>query len=180
MRIEQLALIEDLILKTKTNINKANQLLNLPFAVLNKKASQQAWSTLECIEHLNLYSDFYLPELTKVIENAKPVKNEIFKSGWLGNYFANSMLPKEQLNKMKTFKDKNPNGSNLGLDVIQSFLSEQETLLVLLRKCKDIDLTNTKTSISISKWIKLRLGDTLRVVIYHNERHLLQAQKAAA
>ncbi|RXM56703.1 hypothetical protein BOQ60_25350, partial [Chryseobacterium sp. CH1] len=31
-----------------------------------------------------------------------------------------------------------------------------------------IDLEKTKTSISISKLIKLKLGDTFRFVIYHN------------
>jgi hypothetical protein len=35
-----------------------------------------------------------------------------------------------------------------------------------------------KTSISISSFIKLRLGDTLRLVVYHNWRHLIQAKNA--
>lgn len=41
------------------------------------------------------------------------------------------------------------------------------------------DLGKIKTSISISKWIKLKLGDTFRVIIYHNERHIVQANKIA-
>src|SRR5690606_41809639 len=49
--------------------------------------------------------------------------------------------------------------------------------LQLLEASKRVDLTQVKTSISISKWIKLRLGDTLRVVIYHNRRHIVQALK---
>ena len=36
--------------------------------------------------------------------------------------------------------------------------------------------TKTKTAISISKLMKLRLGDTFRFVTAHNERHLLQAE----
>ena len=40
-----------------------------------------------------------------------------------------------------------------------------------------IDLNKTKTAISISKLIKLKIGDTFRVVVYHNERHLIQAEK---
>lgn len=42
---------------------------------------------------------------------------------------------------------------------------------------KNIDLNKTKTAISISKWFKLKLGDTFKVVIYHNERHIAQARK---
>jgi hypothetical protein len=49
--------------------------------------------------------------------------------------------------------------------------------LNLLEQGKKVDLTRTRTSISISSLIKLRLGDTLRVVIYHNQRHLAQVRR---
>lgn len=85
------------------------------------------------------------------------------------------MLPKEKLNKMKTFQSMNPAGSQLGTEVLEKFLKQQEELLALLEKAKTVDLAKTKTAISISKLIKLRLGDTFRVVIYHNYRHIVQA-----
>jgi len=62
--------------------------------------------------------------------------------------------------------------------VIKEFLEQQQQILRILEVSKNIDLTGTKTAISISKLIKLRLGDTLRVVIYHNERHIQQANNA--
>ncbi len=178
MKLNQTRLIDDLRAITAENIKSATDLMAVPIDLLNKKSSSQSWSTLECVEHLNLYSDFYLPELTKAINNSKPEFNEVFISGWLGNYFANSMLPKAQLNKMKTFKDKNPNGRKLTMEVLHTFIYEQNTLLSLLDKCRNINLTKIKTSISITSWIKLRLGDTLRVVIYHNQRHIAQAHRA--
>lgn len=87
------------------------------------------------------------------------------------------MLPKEKLNKMKTIKSMNPVGSNLDKSVLDKFINQQKTLLELLKQAKKVNLTKTKTGISISKWIKLRLGDTFRVVIYHNLRHMIQAEK---
>ncbi len=48
---------------------------------------------------------------------------------------------------------------------------------MLLEQSRDTNLTKIKTSISISKWIKLRLGDTFRIVIYHNLRHITQVKK---
>ena len=88
------------------------------------------------------------------------------------------MLPKEKLNKMKTFKSMNPIGSNLDKTVLEKFLSQQKTLLELLQQAEKVSLTKNKTGISISKWIKLKLGDTFRIVIYHNLRHVIQAEKA--
>ena len=78
---------------------------------------------------------------------------------------------------MKTFNDKNPIGSKLDKLTIERFILQQKEMLNLLEKSKKIDLNKTKTAISISKFIKLKIGDTLRVVIYHNERHLVQANK---
>ena len=170
-------LIKDLIERTRININQAEKLSLLPTEKLNFRAQKESWSILECFEHLNLYGDFYIPEIRKRIENSKTQPKENFKSGLLGNYFAKSMLPKEKLNKMKTFKDKNPIGSKLDKSTIKRFISQQEKILNLLDKSREIDLNKTKTAISISKLIKLKIGDTFRVVVYQNERHLVQANK---
>ena len=168
-------LIHDLMMRTKTNIKEAQKFEQYSIQDLNHRNTPESWSILECIEHLNLYGDFYLPEITKKIQVASKGNYPHFKSGWLGNYFAKSMLPKEKLNTMKTFKDKNPIGSSLDKNCITKFIHQQEEMIQLLERAKRVNLTKTKTAISISKWIKLRLGDTFRVVIYHNDRHMIQA-----
>lgn len=178
MKTTNKLLIEDLINRTKEALNEANRFLQLKASELNWKASEKEWSILECIEHLNRYGDFYLPEISQRIAAAEQKEgNLIFKSGWLGNYFAKSMLPREKLNKMNTFKSMNPVGSKLDKSVLEKFIDQQKQMLDLLQKARKVDLNKTKTSISISKLIKLKLGDTFRVVIYHNERHIVQANK---
>lgn len=79
---------------------------------------------------------------------------------------------------MNTFKEMNPFEKNLDQSVIDKFIKQQKELLDLLKLAESKNLTKIKTRISISKWIKLRLGDTFRVVIYHNFRHIKQAEKA--
>ena len=177
MTIKSEQLIQDLIERTRININQAEKFNSLSTEKLNWRIGQDSWSILECFEHLNLYGDFYIPEIQKRIDSSETQPKENFKSGVLGNYFAKSMLPKEKLNKMKTFKDKNPIGSKLDKSTIERFISQQEQILNLLDKSREIDLNKTKTAISISKLIKLKIGDTFRVVVYHNERHLVQANK---
>lgn len=172
-------LISDLIERTRQTLNDTIRLQQLSTDVLNRHPDQGKWNALECIEHLNLYGDFYLPEISKRINNSGHPAEPVFKSGLLGNYFAQSMLPRETLNKMKTFKDKNPVGKNYDQSVLDRFVAQQHKLLELLDSARKVSLTKTKTAISISSLIRLRLGDTLRVVVYHNQRHLVQAFKAA-
>lgn len=177
MKFKSQELLNQLIEETKSISDYAKQLKSYPIAQLNYRKSNDSWSVLECFQHLNLYGRFYLPEIRSGINNRNQRVSELFKSGWLGNYFANSMLPKEKLNKMKTFKEMNPINSNLNVEVIDEFLNQQTEMLDLLERAKSVHLTKTKTRISVSKFIKLRLGDTFRFVIYHNMRHIEQAKR---
>lgn len=177
MTIDSEILIQDLIERTRKNMNQARKFNQFGIEALNQRPEQNSWSILECLEHLNLYGDFYVPEIKKRIETSNTDASKIFKSGIVGNYFAKSMLPKEKLNKMKTFDSMNPLGKPLTKSTIERFISQQEQLLNLLDQARKIDLNRTKTAISLTKWIKLKLGDTFRIVIYHNDRHIAQATK---
>src|SRR5690606_10459752 len=123
--------------------------------LLNTRLSNDSWSILECIEHLNLYGNFYLPELNNRIAQSDTTAILFFKSGWLGNYFANSMLPQKKLNKMKTFHSMNPIYSQLTPQAIDNFIAQQIQLLELLNQAKRVDWNKVKISISITPLIKL-------------------------
>lgn len=170
-------LLNELIELTQEHLGFAEDLLLKTDAELNKRLTNESWSVLECLEHLNLYGNFYLPEIKNRIETSTTKATAEFKSGWLGNYFAQSMLPKENLNKMKAFKSMNPIHSSLSKNTITVFIDQQKQLLDLLNASKTVNLNKVKTSISITTLIKLKLGDTFRFLIYHNKRHVVQAQK---
>ncbi|MBP1164716.1 MULTISPECIES: DinB family protein [unclassified Chryseobacterium] len=177
MKISTSALLDELKGRTSQHIQYAQMLMQKTEEELNFRVTENTWSTLECLEHLNRYGDFYIPEITNRIAASKTSPKTIFKPGILGNYFAKSMLPKEKLNKMKTLKEMNPIHSHLNKNVVNEFILQQQQFLELLDKAHNVDLQKTKTSISISKLIKLKLGDTFRFVIYHNVRHMRQIQK---
>lgn len=146
---------------------------------LQSKPGPEAWNAIECIEHLNRYGRFYLPEIKKRLQNSSAKPAETFKSGLLGDYFAESMLPKPGFKTMNTFKVMNPLNADLDHSALHEFSDQLKEILELLEMARYKNLNRIRTSISISKLIKLKLGDTFRVVIYHNERHLQQALRAA-
>lgn len=177
MKISTEALLDELKSRTKQHLQYAETLLLKPENELNFRITSDSWSTLECLEHLNRYGDFYIPEISRRISSSKTTPKSDFKPGILGNYFAKSMLPKEKLNKMKTLKTMNPIHSQLNKEVVNEFIKQQQQLLDLLEKARYTNLEKTKTAISISKLITLKLGDTFRFVIYHNARHMAQAER---
>jgi hypothetical protein len=170
-------LIQLLLEKTRQIVNQAEKLKSYDLQTLMWKETNTSWSILECLEHLNLYGDFYLPQLERKIKNSTTQSDLTFKNGVLGNYFAKSMLPKEKINKMKTFKDKNPLNSNLNKSVIDRFINQQIKLLDLLNQSRNVSLNKVKIQTSISSLIKLKLGDTFQFFINHIIRHFNQIDR---
>ncbi len=177
MELISIQLLQDLGTLTARNLNYVTQLKNESSTALHWKAHPKSWSVLECVAHLNRYGDFYIPEITKRINKSTHKNSKVFKSNWLGRYFSEAVSYKEDLNTMKTFKSMNPLHSELNESTLEKFIDQQHQILDLLKKAKNVNLDKTKTTITISKFIKLKLGDTFRVVIYHNERHIKQAEK---
>ena len=141
------------------------------------RENETSWNILECLEHLNLYGDFYLQQIESKIKNSNTKADDEFKSSLFGNYFAKSMLPKEKLNKMKTFRDKNPLNAKLDKMVINRFIDQQITLLELLNQSRKVSLNKVKIPTSISNLVRLKLGDTFQFFINHMIRHLNQINK---
>ncbi|MEM6684487.1 MAG: DinB family protein [Bacteroidota bacterium] len=172
------AVLQELAALTQENLHAAERFKAQSQIVLNWKQHPKSWSALECIEHLNRYGNFYIPEITQKIKTATHEATKNFQSNWLGTYFSKTVAYKERLNKMKTFASMNPLNSTLDMQTLDTFIKQQHQIIALLHQAQYVNLDKTKTAISISKWIKLRLGDTFRVLIYHNERHIKQAEIA--
>jgi len=176
-------LLAKLTERTRSNLAAGRDFLALDDATLHLRPRPDAWNTLECLAHLNFYGDYYLPEIRKQIKATKYRSDtETFTSSWLGNYFATGMKPGPQTRKINTFKKANPLNFDPVPDrsAIEKFIRQQEDILDLLPLASQVDMTRTKTGTSLSDLVRLRLGDTLRVVIYHNWRHVEQAQRACA
>lgn len=169
--LECILILEQL---TKSHIDFANYLSSLPKDQLQQKPNANSWNTLECLEHLNRYAAYYNPEFEKKMKASSLPSTTTFKSGKLGYKFAQDMLPKEGMKTINTFKSKNPINTNLiTSDVITCFINDQNKLLELLELAKTKSLEKIKIQTTIPL-LKLRLGDTLRFIIHHNERHIVQ------
>lgn len=170
-------LISEIVKTSQNHILRAKLLNEFDEFYLNHSQGNR-WSALECIEHLNQYFYYYLPEIESQINKSNSERRENFSSGILGNYFAQSIVPKQNMKKMKSPKDKNPKGKILTKSVIEIFIANVEKLTSLMEKSRNLDLEKVKISVSIAKFIRIRLGDALRFVVNHNERHLQQAERA--
>ena len=143
-----------------------------------------AWSAAQCLEHLNIYGRHYLPDIEKAIQTGKSQGStpaRVFRSGWLGAYFTRLMQPRPDGSlpgKMNAPKNAIPAPQPDARAMLAEFIDQQETMLRLLRLAEAVNLNTLRVPISLTPWIRLKLGDTFGFVIAHMERHVLQAERA--
>lgn len=166
---------------TTNNIQQATSWMSkLSEKQLNWRPNPGIWSIAEVLAHLNSYARYYHPTIQKKMEatrfrNAK----EDFMSSPLGRSAWKSMKL-GRLNNVKR-KFKAPKGHNPSIDpeLIQGtelpdFIEQQQELLALIETSAEVNVRKVKIPISISKIVRLRLGDALLFITYHNERHMQQ------
>lgn len=172
-------LIDDLKVQCEEMRKDAVDLLQISDPLLHQRPHEKSWNVLECVEHMNLYGDYYLKEIEERIQQSEFPSEELFKSGWFGNYAAESMLPKKSGATnwpMKTFPKMDPFGFKGEKKVIERFVEQMEQLQKLIERSRHVSLRKTKCTLTI-KWLKFNLGDTLRFMVYHNYRHMLQVKR---
>ncbi len=150
---------------------------NLPEDKLLQPAANGGWSIAECIEHLNSYTDFYLPHIEQALTRATSVDgSEPFKYGFLGKYFINMMDPDRSVKKYKAIKKHRPQGTVPAHESVSNFIYHLESLLASVRKARGKNL-NGSVKTSLSPLLTITVGDAIQFVLIHNQRHLKQAKR---
>lgn len=170
-------LIQTLIEDVRLALDRAEKFKSHDISTLTWRESKNSWNVLECLAHLNLYGDFYLPQIESKIRTSATRSDREFISGLLGGYLAKSMLPKGELNRIGTFKEMNPLNRELDEVVIDKFIDQQIKLLTLLNSSRNVSLNKIKIQTSISTLLRLKLGDTFQFLVNHTVRHLDQIDR---
>lgn len=151
---------------------------NLSESELLRPSETAGWSIAQCLWHLNSYGHFYLPKIDAALSANQPLNSaNMFRTGWLGEYFTKMMRPGNGSKKMKAFKSHVPPVVLEPYTEVAEFIRQQETLLKLLRKAENYDMNKIKIPISISSMIRLKLGDVFAFIVEHDERHIQQANR---
>jgi len=178
---ESSVFIQQLQAEVRQLILSANRLMRMDPELLTTQPAEDKWNVAQVLEHLNSYSHYYLPELKKGLRSHKdPVP--FFKPGFLGGYFTKMMQPKEGkvTNKMKAPKGHRPAGDIDIQPALHLFIAQQHELIELLELAKKKNINAIRIPISISRIIKLKMGDVFAFLIAHEQRHFVQIQNVIA
>ncbi|MGB1017948.1 MAG: DinB family protein [Chitinophagales bacterium] len=178
-------LIASLVKRNQSFIDVVeNKFSKLSEEQLLTKPAPDKWSISECLIHIIKADEIYTNQFESKIQE-KPVQDLSYKPGWLGNWFAEGIVPKNGkiTNGMKSLKVMDPQRNMAELqkefpsvqDVLEKFVVQQNLLNKQMQKAVNNDLGSIKIQTAIPL-IKIKLGDALRFVVGHNERHIFQAE----
>lgn len=184
MSVPVRVLTQYLLDKTDQVLSSAMAFQALTFEQLCQHPQKNSWSIAECLQHLNLYGDYYLPQISAAFidENKWQSLDTTFKSGWLGDYLANQVLPQEgkKLVKMRSPDHMKPKLSTIHEDIVTQFIEQQKNYKEIILRVDKYNLNKRAIRLSIMPIMRVNIGDILRFCVHHNIRHIEQAQRAYA
>jgi hypothetical protein len=152
-----------------------------PVNILRHRPRPKAWSALDCVEHMNLFYDDYLPRVEAAVRDGTASATSTYTPGFFGKMMIKGQRPQQGKRRMKikTFKKMTPHTDDKPSEpVFAAFLRHHTHLEELLAQAAPLDWNRTKVASAIGPVLRFKLGDCFRLLLAHTERHLLQAHEA--
>lgn len=139
------------------------------------------WSMGECVAHLTITSNRFIPILAEAAESApffddsdapiKPMRRDL--AGWLLSWM---MEPPVRL-RMATSSAFVPGGAEPRAATVAAFDASQASMLQQIRALEGLDLTRIRVTSPFSASIRYTMWSALHILVAHQRRHLWQAER---
>ena len=145
---------------------------------LNWQPGPGAWSVGQCLEHLCIANEEYLPAISSSLEG-KPISavQEIIP-GWFGRWFINNYIEPSPQSKHARAPNKIVPGARVEPSVLDRFLRSNQAARELVRHAGDYDVNRIRFRNPFIPVLRFTVGTGLEIVSRHERRHLLQAERA--
>jgi DinB family protein len=169
-------------LSDRTELLKANTqaFFRLTDEQLRHRPAPGKWSIGEIYGHLNLSMDASIRAILSRITKAPDTPGDDYTSGWLGEMAYSIIMPRPDgtVFRLKAMQTQHPDPATLDArEELESFQRHCDSLDDILQYVATKDLQRIRIPFFVPRLIRMRVGDVLRFLVAHGERHLLQAQR---
>lgn len=144
---------------------------------LNWQALPDTWSIGQCLEHLCLANETYLPAIAPALDSKPSGSVEEIKSGMLSRWFIRNYIePSPQTRRAPAPKKIVP-GARVKPSVLDRFLSSNQAARELIRRASAYDVNRIRFKNPYVPGIRFTVGTGLQIICSHERRHLMQAER---
>ncbi len=145
---------------------------------LNWQPGPGAWSVGQCLEHLCIANEVYLPAISRSLEG-KPISAvQEITPGWFGRWFINNYIEPSPQSKHARAPKKIVPGERVEPSVLDRFLRSNQAARELVRHAHDYDVNRIRFRNPFIPVLRFTVGTGFEIVSRHERRHLLQAERA--
>ena len=143
---------------------------------LNWRPREDAWSVGQCLEHLRVTNEVYLPAIASSLEGKQPAMVEEITLGWLSRWFLRKFIvPDPKGARARAPKKIEPAG-RVEPGVVERFLRSNEDVRRFVARAGAYDVNRIRFKNPFISALRFTAGAGLEIVAKHQDRHLLQAE----
>lgn len=146
---------------------------------LNWQPAPKAWSIGQCLDHLCVSSDVYLPPIAASLDGARGPAVQEIAPGWFSQWFLRSYIEEAAPQKKKGPAPKKiVPASKVELSVLGRFLRGNQAVRELICRAAAYDVNRVRFKNPFIPLLRFTVGTGLLIICRHEGRHLLQAERA--
>ncbi|HEX5215835.1 MAG TPA: DinB family protein [Vicinamibacterales bacterium] len=151
-------------------------------AELNWRPSPSEWSVGQCLEHLFITNEVYLPPMARALDGHAPAPQPAaaITPGWFGRYFIRNYIDPETQRAPKKAPSKIVPSHRVDADILAKFLRSNDAARDLVRRASAYDVNRIRFKNPFVAGIRFTVGTGVEIVWRHQRRHLLQAERVRA
>jgi len=144
---------------------------------LNWRSAAGAWSIGQCLEHLWLANEIYLPAISAALVDQPASAVPEITLGWFARWFIRSYIEPSPITRRGSSPRKIVPASHVHLSVIDRFLRTNEDARGLIHEAEPLNVNRIRFVNPFVPGIRFTIGAGLKITCGHERRHLLQADR---
>jgi hypothetical protein len=158
---------------------KARELVaGLTLEQLNSPPKPGAWSVGQCLEHIAITNEVYLPPISESLAGQPARTVPEITLGWFARYFIKNYIePSPQTKHARAPKKAVPR-AQVDFSVLDRFTRSNQAVRELVRSAATHDVNRIHFKNPFVPLLRFTVGTGLQLIAKHEQRHLLQAERA--
>jgi hypothetical protein len=144
---------------------------------LNWQPAPSSWSVGQCLEHLCITNEAYLLPISAAVNGRPDSPVEQITPGWFGRWFIRSFIEPSPVTKRAPASAKIRPTAHVGASVLERFLAGNESCGELMVRARAKNVNWIRFWNPFIPGIRFTVGTGLQIIVGHERRHLLQAER---
>ena len=144
---------------------------------LNWQPGPGAWSIGQCLGHLYMANQVYLPAISRAIEGRQRSPVQQLRLAWPSRWFIRNYIAPSPGGRRARAPRKIEPAKQAEPSVLEKFLHSNEEARALVRRASEYDVNRIRFKNPFVPMLRFTVGTGLEIIAKHQNRHLLQAER---